>query len=128
MISLVADCERMDEACRANQYTQLVNVIAHVLRHFELSTGEVRFQYALAEQNPSNGSVPTSLPSLREKLEARGRELQALTKQESASPAAAIKQPFGEEAEAWYQFITISNCYRHKLPLEPPDAHTPPNA
>ena len=119
MVTMVGDFNDGGDSCSDAQYEQLVDVIARIDLKFGLADDTVQFHRDLDPRPmitcPGNSMV-------REKL------IQAIAAHrpvplDVANPPAAraSKQPFGEDAEAWYQFITSCNENRRRLRDEPPD-------
>jgi hypothetical protein len=116
MVTVVGDFNDGGDACTGAQYAQLVDIIARIDLLFGLHEDSVRFHRDLDRRPmiscPGNSIVRGPLVQAIGALQGDGRPV---------SEAKASKQPFGEDAEAWYQFIISCNENRRRLRDELPD-------
>jgi hypothetical protein len=116
MIVLVGDFNRGAETWDGAQFDSAVEVMARLHAFFDLADDTLRFHCAL---DPAGGITcpgdSIDRAALVTAIAARRSVLRA--------PAAATggTPPFGEDTEAWYQFITICEQNRRRLRDESPD-------
>lgn len=120
MITLIGDfnsggdCFDTDSA----QYMHTIEVIARIQLAFTLKPDTLLFHRDMDHSKKCPGETIT-LDELLQAVAQRRADLAA--KSETAAPRETTP-PFGEDVEAWYQFIVISSQNRGLLDNEPPDA------
>jgi len=119
MLTLIGDFnsehDRLDTD--SAQYGRTVEVITRVQRAFNLGPDTLRFHRDLDRTKKCPGET-IDLAALIAAVKDKHAALAAdggMTAPRDTTP------PFGEDAEAWYQFITISSENRGELCNEPPD-------
>jgi N-acetylmuramoyl-L-alanine amidase len=118
MVTVAGDFNEGADSCSDMQYEQLVDAIARIQLRFGLDADTIRFHCDL-DPRPVIRCPGKSM--VRDKL------VQAIAAYrpiplETPQPGAKVsKQPFGEDAEVWYQFITSCNNNRRRFRDEPPD-------
>jgi N-acetylmuramoyl-L-alanine amidase len=116
MITLIGDFNRDGDRFDGSQYEQTVDVIARVHSRFGLDDDSLRFHRDL-DPSPTTtcpGNIDRDV--LVKAVSARRATLpngSAPARQKGGTP------PFSEDAEAWYQFITVSNQIGFLLEDEP---------
>ncbi len=119
MITLIGDFNTGGDCFDADsaQYAQTIEVTARIQVAFALKPETLHFHRDMDRSKKCPGET-IDLGQLIQAVARRRADLAA--KSEAAAPREATP-PFGEDVEAWYQFIIISSQNRGLLDNEPTD-------
>lgn len=117
MITLIGDFNRGGDTFEGKQFEYAIEVIARLQQKFGFNDDYLRFHRDLDSTKKCPGeSIDRSqlMTALAGKRAGFGIDAAATARPE-------MTPPFGEDVEAWYQFITISSQNRDRLRDEPAD-------
>lgn len=115
MVMLIGDFNQPGEQISEEQYASAIDVVAQVQARFSLEPSALALHRELSTELSCPGTALERAKIITDVTDARQALASAGAGASPKPPAAERFRPFGEDAEAWYQFIVVCNQNRDQL-------------